>query len=109
MYRGGIGRAKKSLKHTPQERLRWRVLKTFHVLPGEQRAKEMTAREYLYCLLQQWLDEEEKLERLCPTCRAQAQEKRCACCGAPLSESSGMKNASFDMERYCKMKEGKCV
>lgn len=85
------------------------MLKQFRVLPGEARAKEMTEREYLYCLLQQWLDEEEKLERLCPTCRAQAGEKRCICCGAPLSESSGMENASFDMERYCRMKEGKSV
>ena len=95
------------MKHAPEERLRWRVLKAFHVLPGEDRAKRMTQREYLYCILQQWLDEEEKLESLCPACRAQAQEKRCTRCGALLTETDGMENTAFDMERYRRLKESK--
>ena len=85
------------------------MLKQFHVLPGEKRAKHMTQREYLYCILQQWLDEEEKLDSLCPACRAQAMGKRCVGCGALLSESNGMENESFDMERYRRLKEGKPV
>ena len=95
------------MKHAPEERLRWRVLKAFHVLPGEERAKRMTQREYLYCILQQWRDEEEKLEGLCPACLAQAQEKRCTRCGAPLAETDGMENTAFDMERYRRLREGK--
>ncbi len=95
------------MKHTPEERLRWRVLKQFHVLPGEKRAKQMTQRDYLYCVLQQWLDEEERLDSLCPTCRAQALEKRCTQCGAPLAQTDGMENTAFDMERYQRLKEGK--
>ncbi len=95
------------MKHAPEERLRWRVLKEFRVLPGEERAKRMTQREYLYCILQQWLDEEEKLEGLCPACRAQAQEKRCVRCGMPLAETEGMENTAFDTERYRKLREGK--
>ena len=83
------------------------MLKQFGVLPGETRAKRMTNREYLYCTVQQWLDEEEKLERLCPTCRARALEPRCTCCGAPLGSGEGMENTAFDIERYRRLKEGR--
>lgn len=82
------------------------MLKTFGVLPGEERARRITRREYLYCILQQWLDEEEKLEALCPACRAQAMERRCVCCGAPLSRWEAAENTAFDAERYQKLKEG---
>ena len=34
-WRGALPAAKKSLEHTPEERLRWRVLKTFGALPTE--------------------------------------------------------------------------
>ena len=82
------------------------MLKAFHVLPGEERARRMTQREYLYCILQQWLDEEEQLENLCPACLAQVQERRCSRCGAPLANTDGMENTAFDMERYRRLKEG---
>lgn len=83
------------------------MLKQFGVLPGETRAKRMTNREYLYCTIQQWLDEEEKLEGLCPACRAKAAEARCSICGAPLADVDGMENTAFDMERYRRLKEGR--
>ncbi len=76
------------------------------MLPGEERARRMTQREYLYCILQQWLDEEEQLENLCPACLAQVQERRCSRCGAPLADTDGMENTAFDMERYRRLKEG---
>ena len=101
------GNAKKRLRHAPEERLRWRVLKAFGVLPGEERARHMTRREYLYCVLQQWLDEEEKLESLCPACRARAAQRRCSCCGAPLASGEAAENTAFDARRYRRMKEGK--
>lgn len=63
------------MKHAPEERLRWRVLKQFGVLPGEKRARRMTRRELLYCVLQQQLDGEEALSELCPACRAAAMER----------------------------------
>ena len=94
------------MKHAPEERLRWRVLKAFHILPGEERARQMTQRDYLYCILQQWLDAEEELESLCPAFLAQARERRCSRCGAPLAETDGMENTAFDMERYRRLKEG---
>ena len=104
MRKGRDRSAKKSLKHAPEERLRWRVLKAFHALPGEERAREMTQRDYLYCVLQQWLDEEEQLENLCPACRKRAAEKRCTRCGALLAQNEGMHNEAFDMERFRKLK-----
>ena len=38
----------------------------FGVLPSEMRARRMTDREYLYCAAQLLLDEQEKLEAMCP-------------------------------------------
>ena len=82
------------------------MLKAFHVLPGEERERRMTRRDYLYCAVQQWLDEEEKLEHLCPACRQRAIQRRCTACGAPLPTEE-MQNTAFDMERYRRLKEGK--
>ena len=85
------------------------MLKAFHVLPGEERERRLTRRDYLYCILQQWIDDEERLEALCPTCRAQAAEKRCIRCGAPLAQTEAVENTAFDMERYMALKKGECV
>lgn len=64
----------------------------------------MKQRDYLWCLVQEILDEEEELERLCPACRARAQEERCPACGAPLAECGAGVNPSFDMERFLALK-----
>ena len=66
----------------------------------------MTDRDYLWCLLQMTLDEEEELERMCPTCRLEAQEERCPVCGMPTDSGEGMHNAAFDEERYLRLKRG---
>ena len=47
-------------------------------------------------VLHMTLDEEERLEQLCPECRAQAGKSTCLCCGAPLAEV----NSSFDEDRF---------
>ena len=83
-----------------QERLRWRVLRAFGVLPTEARARELTQGEILYCAMQLCLDERGELSRLCPACREAARTARCVCCGAPLPEE----NAAFDEKRYEELK-----
>ena len=98
---------KAALKADKAGRLRWRVLREFHALPGEERARKLRERDYLYCVLNLILDEEEKLDSLCPACRAKALEKRCACCGAPLTSSSIGENPAFDQARFDRLsKEG---
>ena len=101
---GGVGKRKKKLAGSPGDRLRWRVLKQFGALPTERRARQMKERDYLWCLLNQLLDDQEELDQLCPTCRAEAEQERCPGCGA-LIQASGV-NPSFDMERFRRLKEG---
>lgn len=66
----------------------------------------MTDRDYLLCALHLALDEEERLDALCPACRAQAEEKRCPACGERIGEWDGEVNPSFDLERFERMKRG---
>lgn len=83
------------------ERLKWRILKSFGVLPSEARAKKMTDGDYLYCAVQTTLDERERQERLCPACRQAAEEDRCIQCGGPLEQ----RNESFDAGRFEELKK----
>jgi hypothetical protein len=94
------------LKGMPQERLKWKVLRAFGALPTEARTKAMTGRDYLWCALHLLLDEEELLDRLCPACRAQAEEERCPVCGGAPGERSAETNGTFDWERFRAMREG---
>lgn len=89
-------RMKTALAQTPQERLRWRILREFGVLPWEARARALRERDYLYCAAQMMLDEEEKLAGMCPACRAEAEGAHCTVCGAALAEE----NAGFDEKRF---------
>ena len=82
------------------ERLKWRVLKRFGVLPSELRARRMTDREYLYCAAQLLLDEQEKLEAMCPACREKTKRRLCPVCGEPVPEE----NAGFDEGRFEELK-----
>ena len=66
----------------------------------------MKARDFLWCAVNLVLDREEELDRLCPACRAQAEEARCLCCGAPLDGVSVGQNASFDEARFERLKRG---
>lgn len=58
----------------------------------------MTHRDYLWCALNMALDGEEELDRLCPSCRARAEEEHCPVCGAALGDTGV--NEGFDMERF---------
>lgn len=89
------------LRQMPEARIQWRVLRSFGVLPSERRARKMRRGDYLYCVLHLLLDEEERLERLCPDCRAQAESDACPVCGKQW-EAGG----SFDMARFEAMKGG---
>ena len=83
------------------------MLKEFRALPTERRAREMKGREYLWCLTNMLLDREERLERLCPGCRARALEERCPACGAPAGDwGEGAESDAFDLERFEMLKGG---
>ena len=87
------------LRQESMERVRWKVLKTFGVLPSETRAREMTEGDYLYCALQLVLDREETLEKLCPACRSRVEEERCVGCGERLVRELET-NPQFDLKRF---------
>lgn len=100
---------KKSLEHAPYERLKWRVLKEFGALPAEERARKMTDRDFLWCVLNLMLDDEETLALLCPRCRSEAEEGRCPACGASVGRDGKINNAAFESERFQLMKRGEQV
>ena len=85
--RAALGAA---MENAPYERLKWRVLRAFGVLPSEARAKNLA------------LDEEQELRQMCPECRAEAEKNTCLCCGAPLGEE----NPNFDEARFEELKRG---
>lgn len=60
----------------------------------------MLDRDFLWCGLQMLIDEEEALGRLCPTCRTQAEEKRCVSCGAKQDGVSCGYNENFDLDLF---------
>lgn len=68
----------------------------------------MTDRDYLWCALNLLLDDEEKLDELCPVCRAEAEEPRCPVCGRAAAETGGGVNAGFDAERFERLSRGAC-
>ena len=82
------------------DRLRWRVLRTFGVLPTERRAKRLTADDLRRCALQFRLDDEEKLRDVCPQCREELLSHRCPVCGAARFEE----NPNFDPRRFEELK-----
>lgn len=104
-WRKGGAAEKKSLQHTPDERLYWRVLREFKALPSEERARNLTEEELLWCALQIELDWEERLSELCPACRTEAMEKRCPVCGTPEGAfSTAAVNENFDATRFEELK-----
>ena len=66
----------------------------------------MTDREFLWCVMNLILDDEEELARLCPGCRSRAMEERCVNCGSPVSEGEGGVNGAFDQGRFERLKRG---
>lgn len=87
------------LRGEPMERIRWRVLRAFSALPTEQRVRDMTEGDYLYCASQLLLDRQERLDKLCPACRKTAEKECCPGCGRPLSCETGG-NPNFDEKRF---------
>ena len=101
-----IGDLKEELAALPWQRLRWRVLRQFGALPTEERAREMTDGDYLWCAVNLLLDEEEEAARLCPVCREEAQRERCPVCGRETGQVSRGENPAFDWARFERMKRG---
>lgn len=66
----------------------------------------MKERDYLWCVLNMLLDEEEELDRLCPTCRAEAESGRCSVCGMPRADMNAAYNENFDLAWFEQMKGG---
>ena len=101
-----LERLKAGLAARPRQRLKWRVLKAFGALPTEQRVREMTEEDYLWCAVHLLLDEEEAEAALCPSCRAKLDETRCPVCGQETASMVREENAGFDWARYARLKEG---
>ena len=59
----------------------------------------MTDSDYLLCALHLILDEEERLARMCPSCR-EAAEHCCPVCGAQVDPGGMGENPAFDWERF---------
>ena len=78
-------------------RLRWRLDRQLGLAPW---AGDPGRDEYLYALAQLRLDRDERLDALCPACRASAGAAKCACCGAALPTV----NPGFDETRYEELK-----
>ena len=66
----------------------------------------MRERDYVWCVANLLLDREEKLDALCPACRARAEAQACPVCGAAKESGEGGVNPSFDKERFERMKRG---
>ena len=82
------------------------MLRTIGALPTEQRVKDKSSRDYLWCALNLLLDQEEEVASLCPACRAEAEKERCPVCGAETGGLVQEQNESFDWERFEKLKGG---
>lgn len=98
-----VARLVEELDAERYERLKWRVLKAFGVLPSEKRAGEMTDADYLLAAMHLRLDDEDALRGLCPDCRARAESGLCHACGEPRELPS---NPEFDLEEYLRLKGG---
>lgn len=88
-----------ALKKDEMARLRWKVLRTFGLLPTEKCARRLRREDVILCALHLYLDMEERQRQLCPACR---EEERTFClrCGEALSEE----NPQFDRERFEELK-----
>jgi hypothetical protein len=78
-------------------RLRWKLDRVLGLAPW---AGQPGRDEYLYALANLRLDRAERLDALCPACRANAEAVRCACCGGAMPTV----NPGFDEGRYEELK-----
>lgn len=96
----GIEPWKALLGQSSYERVKWKILKSFGVLPSEPRAHKMTDGDYLYCAVQTILDAQEQQSKLCSKCRQELEEDRCIRCAGALDQV----NESFDTARFEELK-----
>lgn len=79
-------------------RLRWKAMRAMGLWPKN--PGDMTDGDFLYCILQLILDGEERLQALCPSCRADLLGEGCPVCGAAVFEE----NPNFDEKRFEELK-----
>lgn len=66
----------------------------------------MRRRDYLWCAVNLLLDEEEQLEALCPSCRAEAERMCCPVCGRETGTAVREENPAFDWDRFLALRGG---
>lgn len=61
----------------------------------------MSDEQWLWLFINQRIDADEKLEKMCPKCREEVTSAhRCIRCGKDIIESETFVNPNFDMDRY---------
>ena len=78
-------------------RLRWKLSRRLGLAPW---TGQPGRDDYLYALVNLRLDRTERLDALCPACRAEAEAQRCPCCGGAMHTV----NPGFDEGRYEELK-----
>lgn len=61
----------------------------------------MSDEQWLWLFINQRIDADEKLEKMCSKCREEVTSShKCIRCGQDITESESFVNPSFDMDRY---------
>lgn len=61
----------------------------------------MSDEQWLWLFVNQRIDADEKLEKMCPKCREEVTSShKCIRCGKDIVESETFVNPNFDMDRY---------
>ena len=61
----------------------------------------MSDEQWLWLFVNQRIDADERLEKMCPKCREEVtSEHRCIRCGKEIIEQESFINPNFDMDRY---------
>lgn len=61
----------------------------------------MSDEQWLWLFVNQRIDADEKLEKMCPKCREEVTSShKCIRCGKDIIESESFVNPNFDMDRY---------
>ncbi len=69
----------------------------------------MTDEQWLWLFVNQSIDNDEKLEHMCPKCQSDATSNMCIRCGKPLDKSKyepQFVNPNFDTERFNALSNG---
>ena len=61
----------------------------------------MSDEQWLWLFINQGIDSDEKLEKMCPKCREEVTSShRCIRCGKDIIEEESFVNLNFDIDRY---------